>query len=231
MPVSSGQVAARTRRIMLAYAGSFAVFALLTLISAFQAYSDEANYGLARAGFTAYLSVPAKRFLIYALLAPTVFWMVRRRPFSRAQLAQSFVLYGAAAIAFTLAVCAIRLALFPRYFFGAGPPLPRTLATLWQLARDNFIVTTYAAYLPMVAVAHAVELRNVARRSQLEEAALSRAVAEQQLQLLKMHLHPHFLFNTLQGIRTLVRRNPQAADEMLSRLRRLLQSAVQHDHS
>src|SRR5579884_1652559 len=146
MPVSSGQVAARTRRIMLAYAGSFAVFALLTLISAFQAYSDEANYGLARAGFTAYLSVPAKRFLIYALLAPTVFWMVRRRPFSRAQLAQSFVLYGAAAIAFTLAVCAIRLALFPRYFFGAGPPLPRTLATLWQLARDNFIVTTYAAY-------------------------------------------------------------------------------------
>ena len=40
-------------------------------------------------------------------------------------------------------------------------------------------------------------------------------LAQAQLQALKMQLHPHFLFNTLNSIAALVYINPRAADEML----------------
>ncbi len=47
---------------------------------------------------------------------------------------------------------------------------------------------------------------------------LSRQLADARLQALRMQLNPHFLFNTLNGIATVVHRDAQAADEMISSL-------------
>jgi sensor histidine kinase YesM len=44
-------------------------------------------------------------------------------------------------------------------------------------------------------------------------------------------LQPHFLFNTLQGISTLIHRDPTAADETLAKLSDLLREVLRHrDH-
>jgi LytS/YehU family sensor histidine kinase len=56
-------------------------------------------------------------------------------------------------------------------------------------------------------------------------------VAEQRLVALTGQLQPHFLFNTLQSISTLIHRDPHAADEMLGKLGDLLREVLRHrDH-
>ena len=49
-----------------------------------------------------------------------------------------------------------------------------------------------------------------------------------QLRALRMQLHPHFLFNTLNGIMVLIKKNPQGARTMVSHLSDLLRLTLDH---
>lgn len=85
--------------------------------------------------------------------------------------------------------------------------------------------------LPWIALAAfvvAFELRRRANKSRLERERLRAQIAEHRLVALTSQLHPHFLFNTLQGISTLIHRDPDAADEMLSKLSDLLRDLLRH---
>jgi two-component system, LytTR family, sensor kinase len=64
-----------------------------------------------------------------------------------------------------------------------------------------------------------------ARRAAELETHLMRA----RLQSLKMQLHPHFLFNTLNGIAALNYENPKGANRMLARLSELLRMTLEDD--
>lgn len=63
------------------------------------------------------------------------------------------------------------------------------------------------------------------REKEAEAMSLSRQLSEAQLQMLKMQLHPHFLFNTLNGISTLMHRDVDAAEEALGQLSELLRAS------
>jgi hypothetical protein len=68
------------------------------------------------------------------------------------------------------------------------------------------------------------------RRSQEKERmalALRARLADAKLDALRMQLHPHFLFNTLNAISTLVHKDPHAADEMIANLSELLRGALE----
>lgn len=87
-----------------------------------------------------------------------------------------------------------------------------------------FAVALRQHLVPWIAVAGivaAIETRRRGRRSRLE-------IAEQRLVALTGQLQPHFLFNTLQGISTLIHRDPEAADEMLTKLSDLLRDLLRH---
>lgn len=79
----------------------------------------------------------------------------------------------------------------------------------------------------MIALIHAFEFRRRYRQREVEAARLQTQLAESRLEALTAQLHPHFLFNTLQGISTLMRRDVEAADAMLSRLSDLLRQTLQ----
>lgn len=65
-------------------------------------------------------------------------------------------------------------------------------------------------------------------RSRREEAAeLETQLAEARLEALRMQINPHFLFNTLNAVTTLVTRNPTAVKRMISRLSRLLRYVLE----
>ena len=67
------------------------------------------------------------------------------------------------------------------------------------------------------------------RRSQERERSalqLEARLADARLEALRMQLHPHFLFNTLNAISTLVHRDPHAADEMIGNLSELLRATL-----
>jgi LytS/YehU family sensor histidine kinase len=67
------------------------------------------------------------------------------------------------------------------------------------------------------------------RRSQQRErraAELEARLTRSKLQALRMQVNPHFLFNTLNAISTLIYVNPRAADEMLGDLSELLRRSL-----
>ena len=69
------------------------------------------------------------------------------------------------------------------------------------------------------------------RERELQATQLEAQLAQAQLDSLRMQLHPHFLFNTLNGIVGLVRDNKnQAAVNMLVGLSDLLRHALEHSN-
>jgi LytS/YehU family sensor histidine kinase len=72
------------------------------------------------------------------------------------------------------------------------------------------------------------EGRREALRLELRSSELEKALVKAHLSTLKMQLHPHFLFNTLNTIMVLVRQGKAAAaEEMLARLGDLLRSVLE----
>jgi len=68
-----------------------------------------------------------------------------------------------------------------------------------------------------------------ARREEATQAdRLARQLAEARLSLLQRQLHPHFLFNALQAISTLLHRDPETADRLLVRLSDLLRAMLEN---
>ena len=134
------------------------------------------------------------------------------------------------AVGMAAAVIAILIAITSIIEYGAlyrgSPVQPGFAAYLPQALRQNV--------LPWVALAGIVAAAEAGRRalySAIDRERLRAQVAEQRLIALTGQLHPHFLFNTLQGISTLIHRDPEAADEMLAKLSDLLRDLLRHrDH-
>lgn len=80
-------------------------------------------------------------------------------------------------------------------------------------------------YVVLVSICHTVvwstRARNRERRALAAEASLTQA----RLAALQMQINPHFLFNALNGISTLIHTDPHAADNMLGDVSELLRTA------
>ena len=83
-------------------------------------------------------------------------------------------------------------------------------------------------YGALVAVSLAVEYYRRYRDRALDAAQLEARLMEAQLQVLKMQLNPHFLFNTLHSISALMHRDLEAADRMISVLSDLLRLSLEN---
>lgn len=157
---------------------------------------------------------------VWALLAPAMFWMVRRWPIEggrwhRALLAH--VLAGAliGTTKYALDVAVTRAV-------GWMSPMPIALPAYIYQFYANFIT-----YWVIVAIAHAIDYGRRYRERQLRASQLEARLAQVQLQVLRMQLQPHFLFNTLHAISTLMHRDPEAADRMLVKLSDLLRQTIE----
>ncbi|MFM8358987.1 MAG: sensor histidine kinase, partial [Verrucomicrobiota bacterium] len=94
---------------------------------------------------------------------------------------------------------------------GRFPGLPGGAVSL--RARLNFPL-----YWVLVSVAHALLFYRRAQDRERRALELAASLAEARLRALRMQLQPHFLFNTLNAIATLVHENPAAADDMIASL-------------
>ena len=93
------------------------------------------------------------------------------------------------------------------------------------LVRRNLFEVSWM-YASIVFVVLTLQSQRRVRERELREADLRRRMAEYELQVLRLQLHPHFLFNTLNGIATLMSRDQPRAREMLLRLGDLLRIAL-----
>ena len=85
-----------------------------------------------------------------------------------------------------------------------------------------------STYLPIVVIACAFSYYERLRDSALRSAKLEMELAKSHLQALKSHLQPHFLFNTLHSISSLMFTDVSAADKMMTRLSDLLRMNLEN---
>ena len=81
-------------------------------------------------------------------------------------------------------------------------------------------------YWVIVSVAHALTYYRRSQERERKALELEGRLSEAKLQSLRMQLHPHFLFNTLNAIATLIHKDPKAADEMIGNLSELLRATL-----
>ncbi len=86
-------------------------------------------------------------------------------------------------------------------------------------------------YWVVVTGTHAVEYYRSLRERDVRLMELERRLASAQLHALRMQLNPHFLFNALNGIGTLMYRDVDLADAMLVKLAELLRHVLEHGSS
>lgn len=80
----------------------------------------------------------------------------------------------------------------------------------------------------VIGVAHAVEFYRRAQARDVIAADLRMRLSQAQLEVLRTQLHPHFLFNTLNSIATLMHRDAESADRMVTDLADLLRATLEH---
>lgn len=84
-----------------------------------------------------------------------------------------------------------------------------------------------AIYIIIACLAHVFAYYRRAQEREKEAAALTAGLSRAKLDALRLQLQPHFLFNTLNAISTLVHRDPRAADELIGDLSELLRLSLQ----
>jgi two-component system, LytTR family, sensor kinase len=159
-------------------------------------------------------------FYTAALSFPFFLWLARRSTVTRASWRRTVPLWAAAVVAVAVAGDALLLAALGAGG-GAGPQ------PLHFLVRR--FVTTAPLVLGSVALAHAVEQRRRARAAALEAERARAELAVARLNALAAQLRPHFLFNTLQTVSTLLHCDPESADAVLGKLGELLHASLRFD--
>jgi signal transduction histidine kinase len=171
------------------------------------------------------LVVALVRLVPWIFLTPLVVWVSSVYTLERSTWKRSIWVH--------LAVCALGLGIVG-FFAYLGPPSPALArpdpAELKRLEREPrdtaFVILRRITYqLPifwgLVGVAHALRFYEHSKARERREAELESRLAQARLQALRMQLNPHFLFNTLNSIASLVQDQPQA-EEMIEALSELL---------
>ncbi|MCI0415547.1 histidine kinase [bacterium] len=158
----------------------------------------------------------------WAIFTPIIFWLGERIPIRHAQLARNITLHFL--ISFAVSLIMVLLYFGQRWVFGMESNWAMLLETLLRYPHP-FDMLTYWAIL---GVREGLAYNWKYLQEELRTAKLKGNLLEAQVQALKMQLHPHFLFNTLNSISELMHEDMEAAEKMLKRLENFLRLTFQN---
>ena len=157
-----------------------------------------------------------------AVFTPLCFWLVRRFPLARGAWGRSLAIQlGAVSVAV--------IGKYVLYVEVAKRLHPEQTWALDRMIMRGFLPESIAFWI-LLAIVHGVEAHRRWREREVHAARLEAELTSARLDALTAQLQPHFLFNTLNSISTLMRRDPDAAEEMLSHLGGLLQRTLRQRH-
>jgi two-component system, LytTR family, sensor kinase len=215
-------VQAHTARLPLI----FGVATVLGLFSGFQAVQFVAHFSERETSVFTLLALNLSYWYAWAVLVPAVLWMARRFPLERARLRTSIPAHAVAVLVITFAHVALAQA---AYLLVPSPTMDGATLSWWGRVLRSYVLQfdwEMMTYWAIIGFSHAVAYARQAQDRTLRASQLEARLAEAQLQALQRQLHPHFLFNTLNTISALMRRDVEAADEMLLKLSELLRMAL-----
>ena len=202
------------RRATLLFLG----WTLVSIIFAGISYAAAIGENNKEFGFISALRLNLVQFYVWAVLSPLVFRFSRRFPIELRPLnVRNLLLYFPALISFAGIHQVIHLAVLwsitPRW----RQKYPALIDCYRAYFGFGFYIDLIIALLIVIAV-HTLLYYQSFRASELAQSSLKTDLAQAQLRALKMQLHPHFLFNTLHSISSLVLEDPPKANSMIARL-------------
>jgi signal transduction histidine kinase len=178
------------------------------------------------------LDVPWMRFvgsfsewLLWGFFTPPVLAFVWRTPLGRASWRRRLPLHLVAGI--LTPSLFVLLAQVVRTFLSGALAEPELVQPLTPGYFFRWYVSALFAYVDVVFVGHLVHYSRESKAKDLKASQLEGQLAQAQLQVLRMQLHPHFLFNTLHTISALMHKDLKAADRMLALLGDLLRDSLE----
>lgn len=167
-----------------------------------------------------YLRWSMVQWYTWAALAPLVFRLAERHPIQPPLRLRSLGRHVFTSIGVTLLavlIGAVVSSVFEPSTFGDQ---------FWQFASKH-VATGLLTYWALLAIQHSLHLQAEKTRREIEASRLATELAQSRLQVLKTQLQPHFLFNTLHAIVTLLDEDTVSAEDMLLRLSELLRAFLE----
>jgi anti-sigma regulatory factor (Ser/Thr protein kinase) len=198
------------------WAGLAGLFAVQAVVVNGEAWSDSLAHSYAF-------------WLPWLFLLPAVVWLALRFPLERPHIRLQIGIHVAGCagvIVLSQVACRTVMSMPAPPHRLAGSSAPRdAIAPGMRAAPDLmiYLVTLSAC----VAFAHYQKSQERERRAIELEARLAQA----RLQALRMQINPHFLFNTLNAISTLVHTSPHTADDMITDLSELFRVSLENSEA
>ena len=211
------------------WAAIIAAWAMLGVLYAGPIYFEVRSEGMGHAAWRVF-SWGILMWLAWAPLTPAMIWLARRHSLIGEGWKRSLAVHVPAflllSVIHSAAATAITLTIKPFDNMGSSPMTfwPRFLSRMQSSFASDLLV-----YGGVIGICYALDYYRKYREREMLATRLETQLAQAQLDSLRMQLHPHFLFNTLNSIVGLVRDNKnQAAVSMLVGLSDLLRHALDH---
>jgi two-component system, LytTR family, sensor kinase len=208
-------------RRLLRWALIFAAWTLIVVTFSVQAYVFAVARGRADSFWHEFL-VASTDWYVWAALTPLVLFFCRRFRITSNNWLSAVPVHLAVGVLISFLQLAIQVRL--NYIVNPGYKM-----TYWRVL--YFFATfkghiNLLTYWVIVALNHGFYYYEQSRARELAWSRMEADLANAQLQVLNMQLHPHFLFNTLNSISTLISEDPQAARQMVIKLSDLLRASL-----
>jgi two-component sensor histidine kinase len=166
----------------------------------------------------------AMRVFFWALLTPAVFALQRRLPIARETWWWAIPLHLAFGVLAMVLIYLTRLFVAFAYY-------DESLAGFWSRVTSEFYgrnLVDVAIYWTVFGAGYTVAVSERFRATEVRAARLEKDLAQAETKALKAQLHPHFLFNTLNTVSSLVREGQsREAVSLVARLASLLRLALE----
>jgi two-component system, LytTR family, sensor kinase len=218
--------------------GVFAFWTMLALLTAANRLADQREPALSIVSHTVPVALAFQQMYTWALLTPFVFWLAGRFTIDRSNAARRLGLLLAIGVVVAFGVDRLNTSIIvalhaPQLLHLAPPAGGRSSAAgsggFFSILRGPMILNHFILYIGVLSAGFARDyfLRYRSReretaRLQSETAHLEAQLAEAKLAALNAQLNPHFLFNTLHAVSSLVERDPRGVRRMIARLSELL---------
>lgn len=206
-------------RVLLRGLGVLLFWSLVGLAFASQVYLSSTLLGRSISWSQA-ISYALADWYVWAVVAVPILWLARRYPPERGKISHTAMIHLAGALGCSFIYVVLRAAVGEIHGWLIEEP-----ASYGEIFRPLLVKTfpfNLLVYGVILSVSHALDYYRKYHERTVHTLELENHLTEARLQSLLRQLKPHFLFNTLNGIASLMHSDVDAADEMLVRLSELL---------
>lgn len=189
------------------------ISAVFSLISYLAVIGERENISFTQVFFPTLI-----RFGFWAVFFPFIYKLTQKYDF---QSVNNYLRNIGIHILLVIFFSSIQFLSFTAFSWLVGPNFLEKYTSFWQYLQSAFLGSFYLGLLiyGLILFGSQAYLRNKNFAEQeRKNSELQSQLIKAQLQALKMQLQPHFLFNTLNSISSLVNKNPVQAQTMIAKL-------------